>query len=371
MWISKSSRESRVEKSRASGEASALLPTPGTRYLTPVFLFCLLLSADSLLPTAYSLPPARGLYEIREVKPHVFVWVPEDVLDQDGDPQFSRAGTVGFVITTEGVVVVNSTNTPSHARELLYEIRRRTDLPVRYVINTDSHPDLMLGNEVFMDQQAIIVATSIAAAEMRQYGRDLVQRLREDENWRLQGRMRGIHPTMPGQTFDHEMTIRLGGQEIKLLSMPGAHSAGDAVVHLPGARVLFLGHLFENGFFPRLASSNVRQWIETLRQLESWDVDTYIPGHGPPADKKQLAEFRGFLEWLVTEIETRIQAGKSLEDIKREVNPLETFHWSARDLVPQAIEEVYKQLEQAQPARAATPPPAGQTTSPGQSNPPQ
>ena len=337
----------------------------------PSTVYCLLLSAYCLLPSAYSLPPARGLYEVREVKPHVFVWVPEDVLDQDGDPQFSRAGTVGFVITTEGVVVVNSTNTPSHARELLYEIRRRTDLPVRYVINTDSHPDLMLGNEVFMDQQAIIVSTSIAAAEMRQYTRDLLQRLREDENWRLQGRMRGIHPTMPGQTFDHEMTIRLGGQEIKLLSMPGAHSAGDAVVHLPGARVLFLGHLFENGFFPRLASSDVRQWVETLRQLESWDVDTYIPGHGPPADKKQLAEFRGFLEWLVTEIETRIQAGKSLEDIKREVNPLETFHWSARDLVPLAIEEVYKQLEQAQPARAATPPPAGQTPSPGQSNPPQ
>ena len=60
-----------------------------------------------------------------------------------------------------------------------------------------------------------------------------------------------------------------------------------------------------------------------------------------------------------------------MEDIKREVNPLETFHWSARDLVPQAIEEVYKQLELAQPARAATPPPAGQATSPGPSNPPQ
>ena len=366
MWIFKSRRKSRVEKSSGrDAAASAFCPR------LPSTVYRILLSAFCLLPTAYCLAAARGLYEIREVKPGIFIWVPDAVLDQDGDPQFNRAGTAGFLITAEGVVVVNSTNTPSHARELLYEIRKRTDLPVRYVINTDSHPDLMLGNEVFVDQQAIIVATSAAAAEMRQYRRSLAQRLREDENWRLQARMRGIHPTMPGQTFDHEMTIRLGGQEIRLLAMGGAHSAGDAVVYLPAAKVLFLGHLFENGFFPRLASSEVRRWVETLRQMESWDVDTYVPGHGSPADKKQLAEFRGFLEWLVTEIETRIQAGKSLEDIKREVNPLETFHWNARDLVPQALEEVYKQLEQAQPARAASPPPADQATPPGQSDPPQ
>ena len=365
MWISKGSRKSKVEESKASAAGSAFPPR------LPSTVYRILLSAFCLLPPAYCLAAARGLYEIREIKPGIFIWVPDAVLDQDGDPQFTRAGTAGFLITPEGVVVVNSTNTPSHARELLYEIRKRTDLPVRYVINTDSHPDLMLGNEVFVDQQAIIVATSAAAAEMRGYARGLVQRLREDENWRLQARMRGIHPTMPGQTFDHEMTIRLGGQEIRLFSMPGVHSAGDAIVYLPAAKVLFLGHLFENGFFPRLASSDVRQWIETLRQLESWDVDTYVPGHGPPADKKQLAEFRGFLEWLVTEIETRIQAGKSLEDIKREVNPFEAFHWSARDLVPQAIEGVYRQLEQAQPARAASPSPAGQDTPPGPSDPPQ
>ena len=357
MWISEKSRKSKVEESKGRAAASAFshrLRATVCRILLSAF--CLLLSAYCLLPPAYCRPAARGLYEIREVKPGVFIWVPDAVLDQDGDPQFNRAGTAGFLITAEGVVVVNSTNTPSHAREMLYEIRKRTDLPVRYVINTDSHPDLMLGNEVFVDQQAIIVSTSAAAAEMRQYRRQLAQRLREDANWRLQGRMRGIHPTMPGQTFDHEMTVRLGGQEIRLRSMPGAHSAGDAVVHLPAAKVLFLGHLFENGFFPRLASSDVRQWIKTLRQLEYWDVETYVPGHGAPADKKQLAEFRGFLEWLVTEIGTRIQAGKSLEEIKREVNPLETFHWTARDLVPQAIEEVYRQLEQAQPARAASPP---------------
>jgi cyclase len=374
MWISEDSQKSKGEKSKVKRNHlrissfdsrrqrtvlqrifafrlvnSALRSlTPDTRHLAPAF--CLLLSAYCLLPSAYCHPPARGLYEVREVKPNIFVWIAEDVLDPEGDPQFTRAGNASFIVTTEGVVVVNTTNTPFHARELLYEIRRRTDLPVRYVINTDSQGDNMLGNEVFVDQQASITSTAAAQAEMRQYRQELTQRLREDENWRLQGRMRGIHPTVPAQTFDQEMSLRLGGKEIKLRNLSGGHSAGDAVVYLPGAKVLFLGHLYENGYFPRLATSDVRRWIEILRQVESWDAEMYIPAHGPPGDKQQLAEFRQFLEWLVTEVQARLQQGKSLNEVRRELNLLESYHWSARDLAPRAVEAVYRQLEGAKPA---------------------
>ena len=323
-------------------------PTPGARPLIPAF--CLLLSAFCLVPSAYCHPPARGLYEMHEVKPRIFVWIPEGVIDPEGDPQFNRAANASFIITPEGVVVVNSTNTPFHARELLYEIRRRTDLPVRYVINTDAQGDTMLGNEVFVDQRATIISTATAQAEMRQYGEDLAQRLREDENWRLQARMRGIHPTVPAQTFAQEMSLRLGGQEIRLRNLSGGHSAGDAVVYLPGAKVLFLGHLYENGYFPRLASSNVRRWIEILREVESWDAQAYIPAHGPPGDKKQLAEFREFLEWLVAEVQARLQQGKSLDEVRREFNLAEIYRWSARDLAPRAVEAVYRQLAETPPA---------------------
>ena len=375
MWTSEGSRKSKVEESKARKKQQETFsfdrvqqrstiqgafpfrllpsarhcPTPDTRHLTPAF--CLLLSAWFLLPAAYCLPPARGLYEVREVKPNIFVWVPEDVLDQEGDPLFNRAGTAGFIITTEGVVVVNTTNTPFHARELLYEVRRRTDLPVRYVINTDSQGDHTLGNEVFVDQQATILSTAAAQAEMRQYQQHMAQRLNEDENWRLQARMRGIHPTPASETFEGEMSLRLGSQEFRLRSLGGGSSAGDAGVYLPGAKILFLGHLFENGYFPRLASSDVRRWIEILREVESWDVETYVPGHGAPGDKQQLAEFRQFLEWLVTEVQTRLQQGKSLNEVRRELNPAEIYRWRARDLAPRAVEAVYRQLIETQPAR--------------------
>ncbi len=315
--------------------------TRRARHLTPAFF--LLLSALCSLPAAYG-SPARGLYEVQEIKPGVFVLFPEDVTDTDGDPQFSRRANAGFVVTGTGAIVVNTMNSPFRARELLYEIRRRTDLPVLYVINTDGHADLVLGNEVFSALKATILATRTAGEEMRDYNSDLLHRLRQDENWRLQSRMRGIHPTPAAQTFDGKLSIQPGGEEIRIVQLSGGHSAGDAVVHMPNRKVLFLGHLFENRFFPRLERSDVRRWIQILKEVESWDVDVYVPAHGPAADKKGLAEFRQFLEWLWNEVSTRAQEGKPVTDVKRELKLTETYRWSARDLAPRAIEEVYHQI---------------------------
>src|SRR3989449_1876446 len=100
-------------------------------------LLVLFFSAALLLPPLRCLFALGGRYEVREITPHVFVWIPEDIRDQDGDPEFSRAGTAGFIIAPEGVVVVETANNPIHARELLFEIRRRADAPVREVIATD------------------------------------------------------------------------------------------------------------------------------------------------------------------------------------------------------------------------------------------
>ncbi len=300
------------------------------------------LAAFCLLPSAFCLFATGGLYEVREIKPNIFVWVPEDILDQDGDPEFSRAGTAGFIVTGEGVVLVNTANSPVHARELLYEIRRRTDAPVKYVINTDSQGDHTLGNEVFVDQQASIISTSITQAEMRQYQQALARRMEDDP--RLQARMRGIHLTLPNQTFDREMRLHVAGREIKLVNLNPDSSAGDTAVYMPDTKVLFLGDLYENAYIPRIGSRDIRGWTEVLRRVENWDVETYVPGHGAPGEKKELVNFRQFLEWLAAEVETRIQQGKSLDQVKRELVPFEKYPWHASDRAGSAVEAVYQQL---------------------------
>jgi cyclase len=258
--------------------------------------FCLLLSAFCLLPSASTFAAISGRYEVKEIRPHVFAWIPEDLIYLVGDPKFDRAGTAAFIITKEGVVVVNTTNNPFNARELLYEIRQRTDLPVKYVINTDSRGDHMLGNETFVDQEAIIISTSVAKVQMSLYQEDLNRRMQDSD--RLLARMRGIHFTLPGQTFNGELTLQLGGEEFRLLDLGNGALAGDAVVYMPQEKVLFLGDLYGNGTIPRHGMSDVGAWQKILDQVENLDVLSYVPGEGPPGDKNDFEEFRQFLEWV-------------------------------------------------------------------------
>jgi hypothetical protein len=313
---------------------------------------CFLLAAFFLVPSAYCLA-AGWLYKVEEVKPNVFVWVSDDVLDLEGDPQFDRAGTAGFILTPEGGVVVNTTNSPFHGRELLYEIRHRTELPVRYVIDTDSSGEQMLGNEVFTDQQATLISSSKTQEEILHYRELLARRLADGEGGeKLESRMRGFHVTSPTQTFGSEMALRLGGQEIKLRTLLKNGPGDDAVVCLPAAKVLFLGELFQNSYFPRIDSRNVHDWVDVLRQVEKWDVDVYVPGHGAPGGKKELAEFRQFLEWFGKEVETRFQEGKSIRQVKREVGPLlENYKWHAPELVSEEVEALYKQIVKTQSSK--------------------
>ena len=121
------------------------------------------------------------------------------------------------------------------------------------------------------------------------------------------------------------------------------------MVYLPAAKVLFLGELFQNSYFPRIDSRNVHEWIDALRQVEKWDVEVYVPGHGAPGGKKELAEFRQFLEWFGKEVETRFQEGKSISEVKHEVGPLlEKYKWHAPELVSEDLEAVYKQMVKTQ-----------------------
>ena len=360
------------EKSRgveSQGVESRRVESRGVRLLNFSTLdpsTLLLLAAFCLLPSACGLA-AGWLYKVQEVKPKVFVWVSDDVLDLDGDPQFERAGTAGFIVTSEGVVVVNTTNSPFHGRELLYEIRHHSELPVRYVIDTNSSGEQILGNEVFTELQATLISSARTQEEILHYQQLLARRVAvEDDNGKLQSRMRGFHVTPPTQTFESEMALRLGGQEIKLLALLKNGSGDDTVVYLPAAKVLFLGELFQNAYFPRIDSRNVQDWIDTLRQVEKWDVDVYVPGHGEPGGKKELAEFRQFLEWFRKEVERRFQEGKSLSEVKREVGPLlENYKWHAPELFSEEVEAAYKQGVKT-PPKGAAPEPTAQAPLPVQ-----
>jgi glyoxylase-like metal-dependent hydrolase (beta-lactamase superfamily II) len=318
--------------------------------LTGVKAGALVLAACSLLrPFPFSLATV-GQYKVEEIQPNVFVYLPEDILEQQGDPHFARPGNAGFVVTPQGVVVIDTTNSPFNGRDVLYEIRQHTHREVRYVIDTSATPDLTLGNEVFEDFRPVILSTPEAQAAIARYRQNLPERL--DGNWRLARSMRGIHPTVPNQTFDRSTQLPVTGQPIQLIPLGTNASPGDAAVFLPDAKVVFLGDVFENAYIPRVGAGDIRHWIQTLREVESWNAEIYVPAHGAPGGKQQIAEFRRFLEWLTSSVEARVRRGESLTQIEKELLPFPNHSWHAPELEPQAIEAVYQQLTGPAPASA-------------------
>lgn len=329
-----------------------LAPSPAWWCCFATVLLVFLMSSRALFPAV------EGHYEVREIKPHVFVWIADDVLEQEGDPEFNRAANAGFIIADDCVVVVDTTNTPFNARALLYEIRKRSNLPVRFVINTSSSPDVMLGNEAFEDFTPTFLSTPSAATAMRRYRDELSSRM--DNNWRLAATMRGVHPTAPNKTFEGETTLPVRGQPIQVIDLADNATQGDAAVFLPQSKVVFLGDVFENQYIPQMDSGSIRHWIQTLRRVETWNADVYVPGHGEPGGKPQVEHFRQWLEWLSSQVQLRIRQGKTLEQVQEEMIPFQNLHWHAPELESKAVTAVFQQLTRGQKRASAftqAPPP--------------
>ena len=290
------------------------------------------------------------LYRLLEVKPQVFVWIPEDIVEDEGDPNYSRAGNAGFVVSSEGVMAVDATNSPYHARELLYEIRQRTNQPVRYLVDTGASGDEVLGNEVFADLQVPILSTPDIQAEVRGRAQTIGQKLSGDQ--KFERRFRGIHVTPPNQIFQGPTEVALGGQTIRLIPLdPSLHAAA---VLIPSSKVVFLGDIFQNQYFPRLESRDIHRWIDALKQAESWNAEIYVPGHGEPGSRKDVAAFRVFLEWMTNEVQTRVAQGKSLEQVQNEIS-FQGYPWHAHELSAHLIEDLYQQLSTSAKNNPASP----------------
>jgi glyoxylase-like metal-dependent hydrolase (beta-lactamase superfamily II) len=217
----------------------------------------------------------------------------------------------GFVVTDDGVLVVDALGSPALARELLAEIRRVTAQPVRYVVVTHYHADHIYGLQVFKAAGATI----LAHAEGRDY-------LNSDTaSQRLEASRAQLAPWVDAQTqlvaadrwLDAaETRLQMGALEVRIEHVGPAHTSEDLVVWLPQRRVLFAGDLFFRGRIPFVGQADSRQWIASLDTLIGHRPRVVIPGHGPVSTDPatDLALTRDYLVFLRR---TMAEAARNLE----------------------------------------------------------
>src|SRR3954464_14425227 len=148
-----------------------------------------------------------------------------------------------FFVTDEGVLVIDTRQHPKRAEELLATIRKYTNKPIRWVVNTHAHGDHYFGNPVFKREGATIVAHRDTAGMMKaHYPLEMKRRM---GYFKQRGYSPGeVKLTLPDVTFDSKLTLNLGGRTVEIFYIGPGQNPGDTFVYFPKERVIFAGGPF-------------------------------------------------------------------------------------------------------------------------------
>ena len=225
---------------------------------------------------------------------------------------------VGFIVTPDGVVVVDSGASYRSAKQLHAAIRRVTGQPVKWVINTGGQDHRWLGNGYFREQGAEIIAHVKAKADMAARGADQLAALAPV----LKEKLDGTAAVLPTRTFDEGLALKPGGREVQVIHFAGGHTPGDSVVWLPGERVLFSGDLvYVDRLLGVIPVSSVKDWIASFEAMGKLAPKVIVPGHGAVTDLAQARrETYDYLVLLRTHMK---RAVADFVDLQRAIDTLD------------------------------------------------
>lgn len=251
-----------------------------------------------------------------------------------------QGGNPGFVVTREGVVLIDTPVEPEEAGRWREEVQKRG--PVRYLINTEAHLDHVLGNYFFdapvISSQGVREALlSASLSAFRERVKQIYQRpVFLPENYQLR---------MPTLTFTGQLTLYLGELTFQLLPLPG-HTRGEVGVYIPEEKVVFPGDTIFCRVQTFLHEAEPALWLESLKKLKSLDVAFIVPGHGEVCDQSYIEEQAAFiLEWVEAVREARVK-GWDKEEAKKRISFLDRYpmDWGLKAMGPQLQERNVERL---------------------------
>ena len=201
-------------------------------------------------------------------------------------------GNVAILTTSDGVILVDD-KFDRNVPEILDNVKKVSDKPVRYVLNTHQHGDHTGGNEALLKGAEIIIQRN-ARANM----------------------VEGKQPGLPRIAYSEEASLFLGGKEVRARHYGRGHTNGDSVIYFPVHRIVHTGDLFVNGapFVDYSAGGSALAWPATLDKVLELDFDRVIPGHGPVMTKADLVGWKKSFETIRDRITQLKKSGKSKDE---------------------------------------------------------
>jgi len=254
--------------------------------------------------------PASAQQAVEPVSVAPGVWMVQGASALGSPANRNYISNAAFVVTSDGVVVVDALGSPALADELIAAIRRITPQPIRHVIVTHYHADHVYGLQAFQALGAQITAhrdgqlylnSDTAALRLKASRDELAPWI--DDNTRL----------VPADRWLAEpWRFSLGGTAFVVQPVGPAHTAEDLVVYLPGAGVLLAGDIVFRGRVPFVGQADSGRWIEALDRLLAFDTRVIVPGHGPVSSQAK-ADLQLTRDYLVYLRQAMAQAAQNLE----------------------------------------------------------
>jgi cyclase len=230
-----------------------------------------------------------------------------------------RGCNSGFIVTSDGVVVIDTPMVPVEAKKWREDITKQFG-EIRYVINGEPHNDHVAGN-------CWMGGTLIAHEGTR-------ETIKRNKKEALEGQMKWMAPDalpldkdfyyrLPDITFSQEMTLYLGKHSFHLMLVPG-HTASQTAVYVPEEKVVFTSDNVTMGM-PIMVDAVPDEWLKSIKKLQTLDVEKIIPGHGPVCEKAYLQQRYDDIKYCIDEFKAAIAKGWSLKEIQEKVTFADRF----------------------------------------------
>lgn len=287
--------------------------------------------------------PASPLYSKPvEVIPNVW-----SAIGATAPPTYENSGhnnNLSFIVTGDGVIVINGGAAYILAKALHAEIRAVTDQPVKLVIDENGQGHAMLGNSYWAEQGVPILAHVDAAHEIEERGNQILASMKRYNGDKAEGTF--VAP--PTEIFEDKRVIEMGDFHIEVLHLGPAHGPGDTQVWLPEQGLVIAGDMaFHERMLPIFEDTIVADWLETWETgFEALNATYVIPGHGHPTNMDQVRRYtHGYLTYLRAKIGEHLDEDGDLANAyyvdQSPYAHLDTFE----ELATKNAGRVYEQME--------------------------
>jgi glyoxylase-like metal-dependent hydrolase (beta-lactamase superfamily II) len=280
----------------------------GSGFLPSTILFALILSGvPAATPAVQDKPRESSPLPLRRLAQGVYAVLGDTGRGSEGRPN------AGFMVTGDGVIVVDALASPRDGEALVDAIHTVTNQPIKWLILTHHHPDHHFGAIVFRRLGAKVIAHPDRRSLASDGGPDALL-----ADWvRVVGldAMRGFEfADTPDRPVTGTDTLRLGGRTVVITHPGAAHSAGDLTIWLPRERILFAGDLLVEDGVTMVVDGSSGELLRALRGIDTLHPRMVVPGHGsiPARPGELVARTRSYIIGLRRDMKSAIERGRPM-----------------------------------------------------------